>query len=390
MNVFQIILAYVKLDLIKSVDVKMKMKVKRLIVVGATALILVASSGSVNGQTTPRTETIIRNLEIPWAMDFATDGRAFLTERPGRIRIIRAGQLDPKPWAILDVAHVGEGGLLGLAVGPDFARTKFVYVYHTFEQDGKLWNRVLRMVERAGQGAVDRVLLDRIPGAQVHDGGRIKFGPDGKLYITTGDARQPSLAQDRSSLAGKILRINPDGSIPADNPFPNSPVYTIGNRNGQGLAWHPETKAMFESEHGPSGEFGLCCHDELNLIKPGKNYGWPAVAGMGGAPRYVDPIAESGATATWAPSGILIPTSGPWRGSVLMACLRGVHLRRFVLAPPDFRRVQSQEVYFEGELGRLRDVVQSPDGTIYLLTSNRDGRGKPTPEDDRVLRIVFR
>jgi glucose/arabinose dehydrogenase len=274
-------------------------------------------------------------------------------------------------------------------VGPDFARTKFVYVYQTYQQDGKLWNRVVRMVEQSGRGQVDRVLLDRIPGAQVHDGGRIKFGPDGKLYITTGDSRQPSLAQDRTSLAGKILRINADGTIPPDNPFPNSPIYSIGNRNGQGLAWHPDTKTMFESEHGPSGEFGLCCHDELNIIEPGKNYGWPAKAGIRGDPRYVDPIAESGATATWAPSGILIPTSGPWRGSVLMACLRGVHLRRFVLASPDFRRVQSQEVYFEGELGRLRDVVQGPDGTIYLLTSNRDGRGRATSEDDRVLRIVF-
>jgi len=288
------------------------------------------------------------------------------------------------------VAHVGEGGLLGLVVGPDFARTKFVYAYHTYQQDGKLWNRVLRLVERSGRGQVDRVLLDRIPAAQVHDGGRIKFGPDGKLYITTGDSRQPPLAQDRSSLAGKILRINPDGTIPSDNPFPNSVVFSFGHRNVQGLAWHPDTKTMFESEHGPSGEFGLCCHDELNIIEPGKNYGWPAKAGMGDDPRYVNPIAESGATTTWAPSGILIPTSGPWRGSVLMACLRGAHLRRFVLAGPDFRRVQGQEVYFQGELGRLRDVVQGPDGTIYLLTSNRDGRGRPTAEDDRVLRIVFR
>ncbi len=365
-------------------------RTRSIIFFAVSAILVLTSISFVRGQTTARVEVVVRNLEIPWSMDFAPDGRAFVTERPGRIRTIRNGALDPQPWATLDVAHVGEGGLLGLVVGPDFARTKFVYVYHTYQQDGKLWNRVLRMVERSGRGQVDRVLLDRIPGAQVHDGGRIKFGPDGKLYITTGDSRQPSLAQDRTSLAGKILRINPDGTIPSDNPFPNSVVYSFGNRNGQGIAWHPDTKTMFESEHGPPGEFGLCCHDELNIIEPGKNYGWPAKAGIRGDPRYVDPIAESGATATWAPSGILIPSSGPWRGSVLMACLRGAHLRRFVLASPDFRRVQSQEVYFEGELGRLRDVVQGPDGTMYLLTSNLDGRGRPTPEDDRVLRIVFR
>ncbi len=358
--------------------------------VAVAASIVLAPGAGVRGQTSVRVEVVARSLEIPWAADFSPDGRVFLTERPGRIRIIRGGRLDPQPWATLAVAHVGEGGLLGLVLGPDFARTGFVYVYHTYEQDGKLWNRVIRMVDRDGRGQVDRVLLDRIPGASVHDGGRLKFGPDGKLYITTGDARQPPLAQDRSSLAGKILRLNPDGTIPSDNPFPNSPVYSFGNRNPQGIAWHPDTKVLFESEHGPSGEFGLCCHDEVNIIEPGKNYGWPAVAGMGGAPRYVDPIVESGANDTWAPSGIVIPTTGPWRGSVLIAALRGVHLRRLILGPLEFRRVIKQEIYFDGELGRLRDVVQAPDGSLYLLTSNRDGRGRPSPDDDRMFRIIFR
>ncbi len=357
----------------------------------SVAIIAVLVPGPrVRGQTSVQVEVVARNLEIPWAADFAPDGRILFTERPGRVRIIRGGQLDPQPWATLGVAHVGEGGLLGLVVAPDFARTGFVYVYHTYEQEGKLWNRVVRMVDRNGSGQVDRVLLDRIPGAGVHDGGRLKFGPDGKLYVTTGDARQPPLAQERTSLAGKILRINPDGTIPPDNPFPNSPVYSFGHRNPQGLAWHPDTKIMFESEHGPSGEFGLCCHDEVNIIEPGKNYGWPFVAGAGGDPRYVDPIVESGATVTWAPSGTLIPTSGPWRGSVLIAALRGVHLRRLILRPPEFRQVLKQEAYFSGELGRLRDVVQAPDGSLYVLTSNRDGRGQPSPEDDRILRIVFR
>ncbi len=357
--------------------------------IAAACLVLVPGS-KLLGQASVRVDVVVHNLEIPWAADLAPDGRIFLTERPGRIRIVRDGQLDPQPWATFPVAHVGEGGLLGLVLAPDFARTGFVYIYHTYQEDGRLWNRVVRMVERGGRGEMDRVLLNRIPGAPVHDGGRLKFGPDGKLYITTGDSRQPPLAQDRTSLAGKILRINPDGTIPADNPFPNSPIYSYGHRNPQGLTWHPDTKIFFESEHGPSGEFGLCCHDEVNIIEPGKNYGWPFVAGMGGAPQYVDPIAESGATATWAPSGILIPRSGPWRGSLLVTALRGTHLRRFVLLQPDFRRVLRQEEYFKGELGRLRDIEQAPDGSLYLLTNNRDGRGRPSPDDDRLLHIVFR
>ena len=352
--------------------------------------VLLAGGWQSQGQTSVQVEVVARDLEVPWAAGFAPDGRIFLTERPGRIRVIRNGRLDPQPWATLPVAHVGEGGLLGLALAPDFARAGFVYVYHTYEQDGRLWNRVLRIVERNGRGRVDRTILDGIPGAGVHDGGRLRFGPDGKLYITTGDSRQPPLAQDRSSLAGKILRINPDGTIPTDNPFPNSPVYSLGHRNPQGLAWHPDTKTMYAAEHGPSGELGLCCHDEVNVIEAGKNYGWPEVAGLGGAPRFVDPIAESGANETWAPSGILVPSSGPWRGSILVAALRGEHLRRLVLAATEFRRVERQELHFRGELGRLRDIVQGPDGSIYLLTSNRDGRGRPSPEDDRFLRIVFR
>jgi glucose/arabinose dehydrogenase len=334
-------------------------------------------------------ETVVGNLEIPWAVDFATDGRIFFTERAGRIRVIRDGRVDPQSWATIQVAHRGEGGLLGLTLAPDFARTRFVYVYYTYQDGGRVLNRVVRMVDREGRGQVDRVIIEGIPGTTVHDGGRLRFGPDGKLYITTGDARQPSQAQDRSSLAGKILRLNPDGTIPDDNPFSGSPIYSMGHRNPQGLAWHPDTRTMYAAEHGPSGDLGLCCRDEVNVIEAGKNYGWPEASGRGGAPRFVDPIADSGANETWAPSGILVPSRGPWRGSLLMTALRGTHLRRLLLAGPEFTRVSNQEVHFR-ELGRLRDVIQGPDGTIYLITNNTDGRGRPGPNDDRLLRIIFR
>jgi glucose/arabinose dehydrogenase len=335
-------------------------------------------------------DTVVSDLQIPWAGEFAPDGRLFLTERPGRIRTIRGGKLDPQPWATIAVAHVGEGGLLGLALAPDFARTGFIYVYHTYEHGGRLWNRVVRLVDRNSRGQIDRVIFDGIPGAVVHDGGRIKFGPDGKLYITTGDARQPAQAQDRAALGGKILRISPDGSIPDDNPFAGSPVYTLGHRNPQGLAWHPQTKTMYESEHGPTGEFGLCCRDKVNVIEAGKNYGWPDVAGRGGAPKFVDPIADSGTTDTWAPSGILVPLRGPWQDSLLVAELRGVSLRRLILTGVGFTQVRDQEVYFRDDLGRLRDIFQGPDGTLYLLTNNTDGRGSPRPHDDRLLKLVFK
>lgn len=358
-----------------------------LVLAAAMGLIWSASRGQ--AQSSVQTQTVVSDLEIPWAAQFASDGRLFLTERPGRIRIIRNDKLDPQPWATIPVAAVGEGGLLGLALSPDFSRRKFVYVYYTYQAGGRLWNRITRFIDQNGRGEVDRVILDQIPGAVVHDGGRIKFGPDGKLYVTTGDARQPSQAQDRAALGGKILRINPDGTIPADNPFAGSPVYSFGHRNAQGLAWHPQVTTMYASEHGPTGEFGLCCRDKVNVIKAGNNYGWPVVAGRAGDRRFVDPIADSGTSDTWAPSGILVPSRGPWQGSVLVAELRGASLRRLLLTGAEFTQVRSQEVYFRDELGRLRDVFEGPDGTLYLLTNNTDGRGTPRPHDDRMLKILF-
>jgi glucose/arabinose dehydrogenase len=342
---------------------------------------------------TPVAEVLVRNLEIPWALDFASDGRIFVTERPGRIRVVRDGRLEAEPWLTLSVAHQlqSEMGLLGLALDPDFARNRYVYVYYTYAEGGQLWNRLVRLVERDGRGVVDKVLLDRIPGNQNHDGGRVKFGPDGKLYVTTGDAQRGAPAQDISSLAGKILRLNPDGTIPLDNPFPNSPVYSYGHRNPQGLAWHPVSQRLYITEHGPSAlvEAGKCCHDEVNRIEPGGNYGWPTVFGVARDARFIDPVLESG-TDTWAPSGATFVTRGPWRGSLLFAALRGQALHRVVFAEPDFQRVVVHEVLFRGRFGRLRDVVEGSDGALYLLTSSRDGRGAASPDDDRLIRIVVR
>jgi len=337
--------------------------------------------------------TFLSNLEVPWDIAFAPDGRIFITERPGRLRVVIQNQLRPEPVATLsDVAATGEGGLLGLALDPDFTHNHYLYLYYTTRTaNGALVNRVVRFTERDNHLTDQTVLLDGIPGAVLHNGGRIAFGPDGKLYITVGDARNPNAAQDLRSLSGKILRINPDGSIPSDNPFPNSPIWSYGHRNPQGLAWRPGTGQLYETEHGPSGEFGLYAHDELNLIEPGKNYGWPAYASdvqISGGIDAVPPLLDSG-NQTWAPSGMTFVSHDripQWHGSLLFAGLRGEGLWRITLSA-DGRQVTGTEVLYQGQFGRLRTVVEGPDGTLSVLTNNRDGRGRPQQGDDRVLLI---
>ncbi|MCS6964034.1 sorbosone dehydrogenase family protein [Thermoflexus sp.] len=338
----------------------------------------------------PRVEVVAAGLEVPWALAFAPDGRIFVTERPGRIRVIENGQLRPEPVAVLPVAATGEGGLMGLALDPNFAQNGQLYVMYTYRSGGALRNRISRLTLRGNTAGEEMVLVDNIPGANIHNGGRLAFGPDGKLYATTGDAAQRNLAQQLDSLAGKILRLNPDGTIPPDNPFPGSYVYSYGHRNPQGLAWHPTTGQLYSTEHGPTGEMGLCCRDELNLIRPGGNYGWPRVTGIAGDPRFIDPILYSGEESTWAPAGMAFVTGDrlvPWKDHLFFATLRGQHLHHVVLGP-DGTSVVFHEELFRGEFGRIRDVVMGPDGALYFTTSNRDGRGQPRSGDDRILRIV--
>ncbi|MEK6206236.1 MAG: PQQ-dependent sugar dehydrogenase [Chloroflexota bacterium] len=341
-------------------------------------------------------QLVAAGLRAPWAIDLAPDGRLFVTERAGRVRVVQLGQgggLRPDPWATVpaSTSNDGEKGLLGLALDPDFASNRFVYIYYSYAASGGATrNKLVRIRDANDRGVEETILLDGIPGNNNHDGGRVKFGPDGKLYVTTGDAENGANAQNPGSLAGKVLRLNKDGSIPADNPTAGSPVYSLGHRNVQGLAWHPDTGALYETEHGPSNPFPNCCNDEVNLIVPGGNYGWPTVRGGAGDPRFRDPLVDSGRLETWAPSGAAFATRpGPLRGSLIFATLRGQHLDRVVFGP-DGRTVLFQEKLVTNQYGRLRDVFEIASGEFLVLTSNRDGRGVPTADDDRVLLVTLR
>ncbi len=337
-----------------------------------------------------KVEVWIDNLEIPWSLVFLPDGRALVSERPGRIRLIENGKLFPEPYMRIDVKHIGEGGLMGLAVHPDFPQKPYIYAMYTYEtRDGKIFNRVIRIKDNGKNGVFDKVIIDSILGARFHNGGRIKFGPDKMLYITTGEIFKGELSQDLNSLNGKILRLTPEGEIPKDNPFPNSPIYSYGHRNPQGLAWHPETGDLFESEHGPSGEYGRFGHDEINVIVKGGNYGWPKVIGAPGEKDYIDPIV------VWKdatpPSGITF-----YKGDLFVATLRSEALIRIkVKKSGKSYKAERIERWFafdnrRGKFGRLRDVVEGPDGNLYVLTSNRDGRGNPQPGDDKIYKLIFK
>ena len=319
-----------------------------------------------------RVETFTSGLEIPWEIVFLPDGRALVTERPGRVRMLSAdGALQPEPVARIDVSARGEGGLLGLALDPRYERNHFVYSYYTTSSGMKL----VRYRFRGGRLRRDALVLDGIRAGEIHDSGRIHFGPDDRLYVATGDAGEADLAQDRDSLNGKFLRLSPRKYHGRDV---KTDFYTRGHRNPQGFDWQPGSDRLIATEHGPVGD------DEINQIKDGRNYGWPKVSGEDHG-RFTDPlvvyeqsIAPSGATFVSLPGS-------KWTGDYLVAALAGRQIRRLSF---DGRRVTRNKALFEGRFGRVRTVVEGPDGALYALTSNRDGRGSPSAGDDRVLRIV--
>ena len=326
------------------------------------------------GPVEVQTSVLATNLEAPWAVAFLPDGNALVTERDsGRVLSVSASG-ETEEVQTLPADGSGEGGLLGLALSPDYENDGLVYAYYTTAED----NRVARF--RLGEEP--EPILTGIPVNTYHNGGRISFGPDGLLYVGTGDAGNTASSQDPNALGGKILRLEPDGSVPADNPFPDNPVYSYGHRNVQGLAWDAEGRLY-------ATEFGQNTYDEVNLIEPGQNYGWPNVEGEGGeAQGYVDPI-STWPTSEASPSGAAVLTAGEipqWQGDFFMAALRGERLWRLDLDQNG--AVVGREELLTGQAGRLRHVAQAPDGSLWILTNNRDGRGSPIPDDDRILRLA--
>ncbi len=334
--------------------------------------------------------TYVSGLEVPWSIVFTSPTRMLVTERPGRVRVVENGVLRTEPLAVIgDVEAKGESGLMGIALAPDYASSRLVYLAYAYDASGGTRVRVVRYRDEGASLSGRTVIIEGIPAARNHAGCRIRFGPDGKLYVTTGDASERAIAQDMKSLGGKTLRLNPDGSIPSDNPFPGSPIFSLGHRNAQGIDWDPRSGLQFQSEHGPSGFDGPGGGDEVNLVEAGKNYGWPVVHHEASATGMVSPLLEY--TPAVAPAGASFSTGDAlpsFKGDFFFANLRGEVLIRVRLDPKNPRKVLETEEWLRDVYGRLRDVVPGPDGALYVATSNRDGRGRPRPGDDRILRIV--
>ncbi|MGI5826230.1 MAG: PQQ-dependent sugar dehydrogenase [Patescibacteria group bacterium] len=324
-----------------------------------------------NSQVEPginETQVVAENLDVPWEIVFLPGGSMLVTERTGQLVLIDPDGQKETIAQIEGVTAVSEGGLLGLSLHPDFDQNNFLYLYFTYQDsDGQLLNKVVRYRYQNRSLSESQIIVDQIPGARNHNGGRIKFGPDGFLYITTGDAQQSSLAQDTNSLAGKILRVTDEGQPAPDNPF-NNLVYSYGHRNSQGLAWI--NNQLWATEHGASGE------DELNQIEKGENYGWPNVTGSRQQSGTQSPVIQSG-NETWAPAGL-----ASLNGKLYFAGLRGQSL--FV-----FNEENNQlSKRLENQFGRLRAVVVGPDGNLYISTSNTDSRGNPKEGDDKILKLA--
>lgn len=354
---------------------------------------LVTGAPGPQGSVPVRAEPVVNGLEVPWSLAFLPDGDLLVAERPGRLRLFENGALVEAPVATVEVDPGGEGGLQGLALHPSFATNRLFFIYFTTVKDGEKRNRLERwqLSEDHRTASFESRLLDDIPAAQYHHGGRLRVGPDGMLYVSVGDARETETAQDPNSLTGKLLRLTPDGTVPDDNPIAGNPLFLLGLRNSEGFDWR-SPDLLWVTDHGPSGELLRSGHDEVHVARRGDNLGWATIYGCEANEGMTSPVL------TWRdavpPGGAAVYTGdaiAAWKGSLLIGTLGSRHLHR-VQFSDDGQKVTSHEVYFEGDppagLGRLREVIMGPDGHLYVTTSNCDGRGTCPATKDQILRII--
>ena len=322
-------------------------------------------------------EILATHLEKPWSIDFA-DERIFISEKGGTIRVINSGELLEQPLVTLRTADVFDGGLLGIAVHPNFEQNNILYAYYTYSEEGELWNKLIQIKESDSKIIEAKTILDKVPGSSFSNGGIIKFGPDSKLYVGTGIVSDLSHeSQNLESLQGKILRLNDDGSVPDDNPFDDSLVYSYGHRNPKGMAWD-SLGNFYLTEIGPTK------NDEINLITPGKNYGWPDVQCYSTNAEFVNPLKCF--DPSLEPGGIIFYT-GDKLGLENFMILASQKASNLYKAEVDENGVNLEGSILSG-VGRIRDVAQGPDGYLYVITSNTDGKAFPSDDDDKLLRIM--
>ncbi len=321
-------------------------------------------------------EIIATNLDKPWAITFGDD-KIFVSEKSGKIHIVTSSGILDSPLISLRTPEIFGGGLLGITTHPEFSENHFLYAYYTYEENENLWNKIIRITEENNKATEVITIMDKIPGSAFSNGGVIKFGPDGKLYVGTGSVSDYSdEPQNLNSLSGKILRLNEDGTIPIDNPFEESYVFTYGHRNPTGLAWNSEGQ-MYSTESGPTK------NDEINLITPGSNYGWPEVQCFSKIVNYVNPLEcfDPGLE----PGGIIFYSGDKFDidNQMILATQKATNLFKV--------KINENGVNLDrilSGIGRIRDVGQGPDGYVYIITTNTDGKAFPAPDDDKLLRIL--